>query len=69
MLCELVTKNNGFFKDLRGRGCMTEKELKYFSYGYNKITNLGKFYLLPKMHKRLENVTGGPVISNCGTLT
>ena len=28
---------------------------------------LGKFYLLPKIHKRLENVPGRPVISNCGT--
>ena len=30
---------------------------------------LGKFYLLPKIHKRLENVPGRPVISNCGTAT
>ena len=30
---------------------------------------LGEFYLLPKIHKRLENVPGRPVISNCGTAT
>ena len=30
---------------------------------------LGRFYLLPKIHKRLENVPGRPVISNCGTAT
>ena len=30
---------------------------------------LGKFYLLPKIHKRLQNVPGRPVISNCGTAT
>ena len=24
-------------------------------------------YLLPKIHKRLDNVPGRPVISNCGT--
>ena len=30
---------------------------------------LGKFYLLPKIHKRLENAPGRPVISNCGTAT
>ena len=69
MFCELVTESNGFFKDLRRSGCMTEKELKYFSYEYNRITNLGKLYLLPKIHKRLENIPGRPVISNCGTPT
>ena len=26
-------------------------------------------YLLPKIHKRLVNVSGRPVISNCGTPT
>jgi len=30
---------------------------------------LGKFYLLPKIHKRLFSVPGRPVISNCGYLT
>ena len=25
-----------------------------------------RFYQLPKMHKRLHNVPGRPVISNCG---
>ena len=33
-----------------------------------KVTNLGKLYLLPKI-KRLANVTGKPVISNCGAPT
>ena len=28
---------------------------------------MGKLYLLPKIHKRLKNVPGRPVISNCGT--
>ena len=28
---------------------------------------MGRFYLLPKIHKRLENVPGRLVISNCGT--
>ena len=64
-----VTKSNGFFKDLRRSGCITKKELKYFSYENKKITNLGKLHLLPKILKRLENVPGRPVISNCGTPT
>ena len=69
MLCDLVTKSNGFFKDLRRTGYITEKGLKYFSYEYKKITHLGKLYLLLKIHKRLENVPGRPVISNCGMPT
>ena len=30
---------------------------------------LGKFYLLPKIHKRTSNVPGSSVISNNGTAT
>ena len=30
---------------------------------------MGRFYLLPKIHKRTENVPGRPVISNNGTAT
>ena len=30
---------------------------------------LGRFYLLPKIHKGLNGVKGRPVISNCGTVT
>ena len=41
-----------------------EDELKYLSYEYK---NSGRLYLLPKIHKRLSNVPGRPVISNCGT--
>ena len=30
-----------------------EKELKYLIINHKKDTNLGKMYLLPKIHKRL----------------
>ena len=30
---------------------------------------LGRFYLLPKIHKRLKKVSGRPVISNSGYFT
>ena len=43
--------------------------MKYFLYNYKNSTNLGKLYLLSKIHKRLSNVPGRPVISNCGTPT
>ena len=39
--------------------------MKYFTYA----CNLSKLYLLPKTHKKLFNVPGRLVISNCGTPT
>ena len=48
---------------------ISEKELKYFSYNFKNTSCLGKTYLLPKIHKRLNNVPGVPVILNCGTPT
>ena len=51
------------------KGHITEKELKYFIYEFKKSCNLGKLYLLPKIHKSLENVPGRLAISNCGTPT
>ena len=43
--------------------------MKYFLYDYKNATNLGKSYFPPKVHKKLFNVPGLPVISNCGTPT
>ena len=57
------------FQSLRRKNLIIEKELKYFSYQYKKSTNFGKMYLLLKIHKRIDNVAGRPVIWNCGTLT
>ena len=65
----LVECSNRFSKNLKMKGHITEKEFKYFSYEFKKSCNLGKLYLLPKIHKSLENVPGRPVISNCGTPT
>ena len=69
ILSQLVDCSNRCFKNLKMKGHITEKELKYFSYEFKKNCNLGKLYLLPKIHKSLENVPGGPVISSCGTPT
>ena len=68
-LSELVDKSNHFFRGLKTKGCITDKNLKYFTYQYKKACNLGKLYLLPKIHKRLSEVPGRPVISNCGAPT
>ena len=43
--------------------------MKYFVHDYKNDSNLEKLYFLLKIHKRLSNVPGCPVISNCGTLT
>ena len=69
VLSQLVETSNKYFKGLRSKDFISEKELKYFTYEYKKVCNLGKLYLLPKIHKRLFNVPGRPVISNCGTPT
>ena len=69
ILPDLVDKSNKIFRSLKSQGKITGKELKYFTYEYQKAPNLGKILLLPKIHKRLSNVPGRPVISNCGTST
>ena len=69
ILSDLVENSNKLFQGLKRKGSITEKELKYFLYNYKNACNLGKLYLLPKIHKRLFNVPGHPVISNCGTPT
>ena len=69
ILGDLVDKSNKMFRILKSQDKITEKELKYFTYEYRKTINLGKMYLLPKIHKKLSNVPGRPVISNFGTPT
>ena len=66
-LSDLIEKSNNFFKRLNKKRIILEKEPKYFLYSFNNASCLGKMYLLPKFHKRLYNVPGSPVISNCGT--
>ena len=67
MLQDLAETSNKLFRNLKNKAGITEKELKYFTIYFKKTTSLGKLYLLPKIHKRLSEVPGRPVISNCGT--
>ena len=46
-----------------------EIDKKLYDYLFIKRPQLGKFYLLPKIHKRLNSVPGRPVISNNNTAT
>ena len=68
-LSDLIEKSNNFFIRLNRKKIIPEKELKYFSYSFKNASYLGKRYLLPKIQKRLYNVPGHSVISNCGTPT
>ena len=67
LLVDLTEKSNEIFKKLCNKKVITEKELKYFTYSFKNFSCLGKMNLLPKIHRRLYNVPGGPVISNCRT--
>ena len=49
LLSELEDNSNSFFKELKRKGCISDKTLKYFTYKYKKSTNLRKFCLLPKI--------------------
>ena len=52
-------------------GMLNRKEInkKIMEYLLIKRPQLGRFYLLPKIHKRTSNVPGRPVIANNGTAT
>ena len=69
LIPNLTGKSNRLFESLKRRQLITEKEFKYFRFEFKKTCNLVKLYLLPKIHTRLSNVPGRPVISNCGAPT
>ena len=52
ILQDLAETNNNIFKSLRGKDKITERQLKYFTIAHKKAMNLGKTYLLPKIHKK-----------------
>ena len=57
---------NGVIAKIRKRGDLKRDTLDYF---IMKDPKFARFYLLPKIHKRLHNVPGRPVISNSGYYT
>ena len=66
---KLVEESNRMFETLLSKKYISPEECKYFSYNFEKSSNLEKLYFLPKIHKRLYDVPGRPVISSCGTTT
>ena len=57
---------NSRLKELREEDPGLEEVTDYLEV---KDSKLGRFYLLPKIHKGLSSVKGRPVISNSGTIT
>ena len=68
-LVNLVEQSNKMSEILQRKSITQERQKNYFKFNFKKATNLGKLYLLPKIHKGLSNVPRRPVISNCGTPT
>ena len=62
-------ESNHFFKELKTKGSITDKNFKCFTYHYMNACNLGIFYLLSKSYKPVSEVAWGPVMSNCGAPT
>ena len=56
----------GVLGKVRKRGDISDSTLDYFLVNNPK---LGRFYLLPKIHKRLHDIPGRPVISNSSYYT
>ena len=63
-LVNLVEQSNKMFENLQRKSVIQEREKNYFKFNFKKATNLGKLYLLPKIHKGLSNVPGRPAPGN-----
>ena len=62
----LISSIHRTIEKARKRRYLKKETIKYFEV---KDSKFGRFYLLPKIHKHLNNVPGRPVISNCGYST
>ena len=62
----LIKTIKGVLGKIRKRGDISDSTLDYFLVNNPK---LGRFYLLPKIHKRLHDIPGRPVISNSSYYT
>ena len=65
-LSKVLDRVKEALQPLQDKGYISGKNVEYLVVPRPR---LGCFYLLPKIYKRLENVPGRPVISNCGTST
>ena len=65
----LVEKSIKNFNRLHSHKLISESKLKYFTVNFKKVTNLGEFYFLTQILKKLANVPGRQVISIRGSPT
>ena len=54
-------------KDLKDKGVISDENCVYLK--PDKETKIGRFYLLPKTHKRLLKIPDRPMVSHSGTST
>ena len=64
-----LIKATGFLRVFTNANLLWRKNSNTFPMISKNTTNLGNLYLLLKIHRRLHNVPGRPIISNCGTST
>ena len=62
----MVSIVKGCLSQVKNKGDIPNETLEY---SFINKPKLRRFYLLPKIHKRLRNVPGIPVISNSGFFT
>ena len=62
----LISTIHNAIEKIRKRGDLNADTIKYFMINDPKFAH---YYLLPKIHKRLHDVPGRPVISNCDYYT
>ena len=62
----LISTIHEAIENIRKTGDLNADTIKYFMV---KVPKFVCFYFLPKIHKRLHDVPGRPVISNCSYYT
>ena len=60
------SSTQGAIEKIRKRGDLSTDNIKFFMVKDPKFV---RFFLLPNIHKKLENLSLRPVISNCGFYT
>ena len=66
-LVKLMNQSDRMFKKVSSEKRASPEKWKCFSHSFKKATNLGRFYFLPIINKRLHDALDRPVISNCGS--